>query len=203
MKKIFVVLVVAIMLPLSAFAKKKPQQDSKDETEWLNAPTPDGSPTLGATRDWLKNVLDGYGGYNINGASRPIEGVQIDAKCNFTWKERYIYRLDKQNLIVHSYVMPLGALTGVSVDAGYAPDVVLRLSTGQVSAIRVTDDSGKEAYESNESIFLGRVPEAKSAQDQVPQRPSEMAPRVISALVHAADLCRSMYKAPAQAKEPF
>ena len=208
MKKAIVVLIIAILLPLSAFAGRKkqaPQPDStqqQDGTDWLNAPTPDGSPTLKETRDWLKRVLEGYGGYDYNGASRPIEDVQIDGKCNFAYKERYIYKLDKQNVIDLSVVLPLGAVTNVSIDQGYPGEVVLRLSTGQASAIRQTQER-KDSYTNSVNIFLERVPEAQGQQDQVPQTPNQMAPRVIGALEHAAELCRSVYKVPTQPKEPF
>jgi hypothetical protein len=57
MKKSLTVLAIVILLALSAFAGKK-----KDSTDWLNAPTPDGSPTLKETSDWLAKTLQDYGG---------------------------------------------------------------------------------------------------------------------------------------------
>ena len=203
MNKNGIILMLAILMPLTAFAGKKKQQDDQDTTALLDAATPDGSPTLRQTRDWLKAALEGYGGYYNGGSARPIESVQIDGKCNFTYKERYIYKLDKQNVIVASYEMQVGAIKHVSVEGDRGDDVVLRLSTGQASAIRVTDEEGKATYTNLAEVFLGRVPEARSSQDQVPQTPAQMAPRVIKALVHAADLCRSTYHEPSQSEAPF
>ena len=41
------ILTMAVLLPISALGGKKKQKDS---TDWLNAPTPDGSPTTQANQ---------------------------------------------------------------------------------------------------------------------------------------------------------
>lgn len=102
MKKTGIFLTLAILLPLSAFAGRKKQppqpestQQQQDGTDWLNAPTPDGSPTLKETSDWLARTLQDYGGYYPNcGSPGPclgyfpaLSGVGIDNTCTFRWTE--------------------------------------------------------------------------------------------------------------------
>jgi hypothetical protein len=198
MKKIILVLAVVILLPLSAFAaKKKPQADSPD---WLNAPTPDGSPTLKETSDWLANSLADYAGVDDGAisSSTSVSNVAIDNTCTFRWSESY-YREKHPSYV---YALPLGAVSEITAlpdNGGNWFDLMIK--TGDVAAIR---GSGQMAIpvSSIVTIQIGRRPSPKLNAPS-PETAEQMAPRIQKALQHAADLCRSTYQAPPQAKQAF
>jgi hypothetical protein len=198
-KKSVIVLVVAILLPLSALSGKKKRQDS---TDWLNAPTPDGSPTLKQTSDWLAKTLQDYGGLPPN---EELTGVRIDNDCTFNYDQDEL--ISRQHL---SFSIPLGAITNVEIGhydtSGGVPHV--ELQTGQVadvvrrSSYQYNRKKPSEEAVNEDSIELGKMPRRRPG-GELPQTPEQIAPRVVSAFQHAVNLCQSGYKAPAQSKEPF
>ena len=207
MKKTGMILALAILLPLSAFAGKKKQPPQPD-TDWLNAPTPDGSPTLKETSDWLAKTLQDYGGYHPHcGSPGPCLGsfpvlsdVGIDNTCTFRWTEETNASRDA----IYSYAVPLGAVTEITVaptDDGLAPNLTIK--TGQVTAISAGERVNKthEALASAGFDLYGTPPPKLNA--PAPESKERMAPRIQKALQHAVDLCRSTYQAPAQAKQLF
>lgn len=110
----------AILLPAAAFTGKK-----KDKTDWLDAPTPDGSPTLKETSDWLAKTLNTYAGVGNNqdgkyGSSpdEPVyESVSINNQCEFSFVQVPINdrgRRDRRQAL--QTIIPLGAVLSVGTD---------------------------------------------------------------------------------------
>lgn len=153
MKKNILVLLAAILLPLSAFgAKKKQPQDS---TDWLNAPTPDGSPTLKETSDWLAKTLAGYGGDPRGTVYSVVQSVGIDNNCNFSYTESSRARDNKSYRETTEVSFPLGAVTDVHIegvdaegmthlveDARYLAEHPNRLKPNGVGSYYQVDDAG-------------------------------------------------------------
>jgi len=244
-KKTIAVLVVSILLPLSAFAAKK-KQAQQDSTDWLNAPTPDGSPTLKETSDWLARTLTDYGGDPRGAVYTVIQNVRIDNNCNFSFTVASRAQDNKSYHESTELTVPLGAVTDVHIegvdgdglthlveDAGYIaahPNRLkandsgsyfrvddagilqelggfsVRLETGQVAAVHDVNypTRGKSSDGSANSalIDVGAYPAARPGAE-LPQRPVQMLPRIVSAFQHAVSLCQSTYKAAAPVKEPF
>jgi len=195
-KKTGIILMLAILLPLSAFADKK-KRPPQDNTDWLNAPTPDGSPTLKQTSDWLASVIGDYGNYECCGFPfGRIVDVGIDNQCTFQWRE--VSDSTKHPLYMN-FSVPLGAVTSVEIqDNNGATQIWIR--TGDIGAIR---GSGQAVSATPiVGIDLTRIQHLKP-DVPVPQTAQEMAPRIQKALQHAVDLCRSTHQEPAQSNEPF
>jgi hypothetical protein len=201
MKRILAILAIAILLPVAALAAKKKDQ-AQTGTDWLNAPTPDGSPTLKETSDWLAKTMEAYGGDNSN-QPVTISGVRIDNSCNFYWTATVRDRSWNKYLNINDYSLALGAVTNVS--AGDDNSGIL-IQTGQVEAVRLDNHGHYEHRTQNASnsgyFSVSRMPEAQAG-GAVPQNPQQMVGRIVSALQHAVNLCQSAYKAPAETKEPF
>jgi len=219
MKKNLTVLLIAILLPLSAFAgsrKKQAQPDSagqqQDGTDWLNAPTPDGSPTLKETSDWLEKTLHTFAGAGTkrdgspvywNGFSYPVyEHAAIDNQCNFriiTVALDARGRMEKKGTEI---LIPLGAIKSVATNSPSYEDSGERMETDVVvrttaPVIRAYSDRSEWSIQ-----FYKPMPDLNDASAAY-IFPKDTAPRVKSALEHAAALCQGTFKAPAQSKEPF
>jgi hypothetical protein len=208
-KKTGMILMLAILLPLSAFAGQKKQQDGTekqqpDGTDWLNAPTPDGSPTLKETSDWLAKTLQDYGGSD-SGLYQMVSGVRIDNNCTLSYNE------DEDNGSSIHFSVPLGAITNVEADTlsedGEVGAVTLR--TGQVAAVDLRSSDGNRRRPRTSALVANmaeidilRTPHAHLG-GELPQTRQQIIPRVVSALQHAVSLCRSTHQAPAQSNEPF
>jgi hypothetical protein len=247
MKRGAMILLLAILLPPSAFAgSRKKQAPQPDSTDWLNAPTPDGSPTLKETSDWLARTLADYGGDPRGNVYSFVQSVRIDNNCNFDFTEVSRARDNKSYHDATEVTIPLGAVTDVHIegvdgeglthlveDAGYIaahPNRLkandsgsyfrvddagilqelggfsVRLETGQVAAVHDVNypTRGKSSDGSANSalIDVGAYPAARPGAE-LPQRPVQMLPRIVSAFQHAVSLCQSTYKAAAPVKEPF
>ncbi len=139
MKNNLLIFAVAILLPVAAFAgHKKDSPQPQDTTDWLNAPTPDGSPTLKETSDWLGKTLVGYfRGTSDGTVNSYLDDVRIDNNCNFTYSERLI---DKHYHDTKVTTFPLGAVTSVTTDADGSDGSVL-VQTGQTASVHWTEDT--------------------------------------------------------------
>jgi len=211
MKKSVIVLVVAILLPLAAFAdkKKQPPPGSTDITDWLNAPTPDGSPTLKQTSDWLAKTLQDYGGDWRH--ATVVSEVRIDNNCVFSYSEMTPKGPWENSGTAIDISFPLGAITKVQPSdegADFGPHGI-EFETGQVEAVRWLKHpqrgSSVEQRVLNQidiSLQWARRPQVGLG-SEVPQTRQQVIPRIVSAFQHAVSLCQSTYKAPAQSKEPF
>jgi hypothetical protein len=208
MKKTLLILAVAMLLPIAAFAGKKKDSPPPDTTDWLNAPTPDGSPTLRATSDWLAQTLQAYGGGEHNFEITSYHDVHIANDCTLN----YTYETIRQKATISgpkptgkpvfiTVSIPLGAVTDVSRDSDssevYRRIHALLIKTGNVAAVRIGTQ-----YQSDDDMELMHQPPVTPGAE-LPQDSRDMVPRVISALQHAASLCRSVYKPPTQEKQPF
>jgi hypothetical protein len=217
MKKMGIILMVTVLLALSAFAGKKKPQDIQDSTDWLNAPTPDGSPTLKETSDWLAKTLQDYGGYfsDGDGAVRTIQEVRIDNNCMFSYTT--VSSGDNgRHTETTSTSLPLGAVSEViggnsghpnpsywGGEDEYGKLLGFEIKTGQMDAVQNHGRRGSVSPVANEAaIDVSNMPKALLGHED-PQKPYQMIPRIVSALQHAVSLCQSAYKAPAQTKEPF
>ena len=208
MKKILAILMIGALLPASAFAGKKKQDSTpQDATDWLNAPTPDGSPTLKETSDWLAQTLAGYGGNNFETQTTVLYDIGITNDCNFHFTMKTTDRDTKHWFNSSDVSIPLGAVTSVEPyadpDTGRNTDVTIH--TGNVEAMQfVSHGWQNKGTNSGNQIFIP-VEHRPGAQPgaEVPQSPAQMVPRIVTALEHAASLCRSVYKAPVQTKQPF
>ena len=199
MTKTGIILTLAILLPLSALAGKKKQQQS-DGTDWLNAPTPDGSPTLKETSDWLAKTLADYGGSDWDTYPARVADVGIDNTCTFRWKA---VTDPGKHSSYDGFAVPLGAVTSVAISPQSSDGhnwLDLNISTGNVAAIR--GSGGSVPATEMSWIVISRMP-APKLNAPTPETPEQMAPRIQKALQHAVDLCRSTYQAPAQSKELF
>jgi hypothetical protein len=213
MKKTILVLTVAILLPLSAFAgKKKDSSQPQDTTDWLNAPTPDGSPTLKETSDWLEKTLRTFAGAGTtrdgspvywNGYSYPVyEHAAIDNQCNFHIVTVALGDRGRREKKGTEILVPLGAVKSVETnspsydDTGerWETDVVVRTTA---PVIRANGDRSEWSINFNKPM-----PNPNDA-SAIEVFPKDIAPRVKSALDHAAALCQGTFKAPAQSKDPF
>jgi hypothetical protein len=186
-------------------------------------------PTLKETNDWLAKTLKIYasGGPSAYYTAYVFSNFEIDNNCNLTIKETY--NLDDPNErialedIVHAtkvVTIPLGAITNVyrppiqdpSGGDNYFKDKIIVIETGQIAAVHTvthyivppssnhvtTEDRSSSKYNIYVASYSVATPGA-----EMPQPPSQMVPRVVSALQHAVSLCQGTYAAPPQAKEPF
>ncbi len=168
MKKILTILIITAVWPAS-FVAGQTKQDSGSvqatsqgtEVNWLDAPTPDGSPTLRETSDWLAKTLTVYGvsrGPNdtvsegtwgkvtvrVNGTSR-IVGAHIDGQCHFIYNEidaegtRVLNKHEHENVSYTGITVsvPLGVpglVIANDADDGYP----IKIQTGSTHDIAVT-----------------------------------------------------------------
>lgn len=226
---------------------------AQQEVDWLDAPTPDGSPTLRETSDWLAKTLTLYGGSNgfedgVTGSmwsakvTRSIKGAlliadaRIDEQCHFIYNEIYAEGTVKdgskhQNVSYTGITVsvPLG-VPALSIENTYVrgDGHKLEIQTGSTQDIAITTaelnpkdfwmygnnnikvlrqaawPSGKTNYTNAAQLYVElNPPSSNEPGSQVTDSVDNMRPRIISALQHAAALCRSTYQAPAQKKEPF
>jgi hypothetical protein len=209
MKKILTILAIATILTGCALAQKKEDGSAKaqDTTDWLNAPTPDGSPTLKQTSDWLARAFSDYGGGEMPSGTGSVEDIGIGNDCRFHYTIKFTAHNSDQ-MIVTDVSFPLGAVT--SVEAGSALDgdhsnPSLNFATGSLALVEIAHRGQEEAHPAYRN-FTGfpvmRKPEAKVG-EEMPQNPEQILPRMVTALQHAVDLCKSAYKPPSQAKQAF
>jgi hypothetical protein len=223
MKKILIILTMAILLPAVAFAgqpqdsKQKPPQDT---TDWLNAPTPDGSPTLKETSDWLAKTLEEYGGFdNVSGdgsliSKTNIDGVRIDNDCSFHYTLKlwgYEISSRKNRWTSTDVSLPLGAVSRVQTRGLYDDSIAVSahfaidITTGNLEVVQEADRGKKQAqitFGTKAAFEVLRTPNPTPGA-AAPTPPDEMAPHIVNALSHATSLCRSAYKPPAEVKQPF
>src|SRR5271168_4417284 len=77
MKNIFMILFVVTLLVVASLGQQTAPLQA--DVNWLDAPTPDGSPTLRETSDWLGKTLSLYGGFHdVNGGSTSTWGKMTD-----------------------------------------------------------------------------------------------------------------------------
>jgi hypothetical protein len=202
MKKTLQILLVTILLPGAAFAGKKKDQNA---TNWLDAPTPDGSPTLRETSDWLAKTLKDYAGApEANGGmgydSPAYDSVSINNQCELSYtmipQDQYRRRDWKHAWRI---TVPLGAVDAVNAGPYETPwriswSVDLRTNPAAIQG------GGNVRSEEN-IIFYSIEADPRDASKSV--RPEDIAPRVKTAMQHAVDLCKAAYKPPTQEKEPF
>jgi hypothetical protein len=214
MKKLLTILTTAILLPASAFAGKKkdradnPAPQQTDGTDWLNAPTPDGSPTLKQTSDWLAMTFADYGSYSYMGTWY-VSGVSIDNSCNFHYTTTQTWGDDRKSVQILDHTVPLGAMTDIQPHSDVNDRVIgIEYHTGNVPLIHFASH-GRGDYKKPQEYVSYADTLVPFAGDP-PIRPGievhsyiEMVPRVISALQHAVSLCKSTYKPPVQKKQPF
>jgi hypothetical protein len=217
MKKTGMILMLAILLPLSAFAARKKPAPPPDPTppqagtDWLNAPTPDGSPTLKETSDWLAQNFPAYAGIDISRDDPGDEATHwrfsdasIDGTCTFRWTETMWMGNGRKEVrdttTVEHHSVPLGAVTEVSVRAPGEYDgengsrwLRIHISTGNVSLLKL----GTFAF-----FPIDQMPRAATG-GLVPDVPEQMAPRIAKALQHSVDLCKGTYTPPTKAKQAF
>jgi hypothetical protein len=86
MKRILITLVAVLLQGVAPCQQTASQQA---DTNWLDAPTPDGSPTLRETSNWLDKTLRLYGSHSTwRGGLNPLQdseqviSVSIDNSCN-------------------------------------------------------------------------------------------------------------------------
>lgn len=194
MKKIQTIVAIAILLTGSAFAGGKKDKNSAD---WLNAPTPDGSPTLGETRDWLAKVLVEYSGHGGPTDFEWTTGASIDNTCHLSWTTDVYDGNSPHPRRGSRYSLPLGAVTDVSI-----ADSKIMIATGDVAAI-AHDSPWLHQNGNQSSAYINLMPDFHPANNTVVVPLNEIAPRIQKALQHAVDLCKSVYQQPAQTKEPF
>jgi hypothetical protein len=191
------------ILPSSASHKKK--ADGGDATDWLNAPTPDGSPTLKETSDWLASTLGEYGGNKFPdlGPVTVIADAHIDNRCTFEYQE---ISHSTSHFPNSNISLPLGAVTQILPHQDLDRGVVgVDLVTGNVNAVvikYVDAKAGSDSAAARATIIVSRTPPPRAGAE-VAQQPSQMIPRIISAMQHAVDLCHSAYQPAAQTKQPF
>lgn len=196
MKKILIILMMAILLPAAAFGQ---QTASQEQVNWLDAPTPDGSPTLRETSDYLAKTLQEYGGYS---------GLGIDNTCTLRWDEPWLSV---------KYAVPLGAVQFIAATTSTSDKTypAIELTTGNMAAIEQQQLTPPRArHHSKEhpvseakalTLVFFELTEQPIAHlgESVPMTGWEINPHIIAAMQHAVGLCQSAYKAPAQAKQPF
>jgi len=222
---IIAILMGAMLFPMSAFGSRRKQQ-APETPDRLNAPTPDGSPTLKATSDWLAKALDGYGGLNQNFGPTVIQNFRIENDCSLRYTVRDTRWSDKHYFHDMDVSFPLGAVTQVhfAMTNGqiYLIDIrtasvhlqtgirtggnAIDVETGNVEAIQAIDRyPGQKPFPrswSSVSIDLGRSPDPVSGAE-VPQPLDEITPRIARALQHAVSLCQNTYQSPAQSDNLF
>src|ERR1700744_682859 len=116
MKKTLITLTIAFLLPVAAFASHKKNASPQDSIDWLNAPTPDGSPTLKETSDWLAGILADYGGDPTGKVYTVIQSVRIDNNCTFNYTEASRARDNRGYHETTEVSFPLGAVTDVHIE---------------------------------------------------------------------------------------
>jgi hypothetical protein len=245
-KKILTIFATAIVLIVSALGQTKQDSSAKpqDTTDWLNAPTPDGSPTLRETSDWLDKTFRLYGDSQIWGGGHMTEsdrvlGVHIDNDCNLhliidfatqdfskrSKNPRFVQEID-------DFSIPLGAdlnlydqlnsdwhrieiqsASGMQairiVEDAVGPGDYVLDGNGHIQTVRSTAGTKGQVggttynYDLQIDLIQGVPPAPNTPDAPVPAMGDQMGPRIISAIQHAASLCRSSYKPPVQAKEPF
>lgn len=192
MKKILITLMTAILLPAVAFGQ---QTASQEQVNWLDAPTPDGSPTLRETSDYLAKTMQEYGGYSVFG---------IDNSCTLRWEEPGYASL--------KYTVPMGAVQSIEATTSTSDRTypAIQLTTGNIAAIEQQQTilgkhhSKEQKVKALTMVFftIDQQPIAHLGEN-TPMTGWDMNPHIISAMQHAVGLCKSAYKAPVQAKEPF
>ena len=197
MKKLLWSLILTALLSAPAIAgKKKDSPPPQDGTDWLNAPTPDGSPTLRATSDWLGKTLEAYGGDN----NSSDVSIHIDNDCSFHVK---FANKNGKHTFTNDLSFPLGAVTSVDRDPDNAQNV--KIATGNVAVMQMVrhgwNNYGTNYY-TNVTFEVAKYPEVKPG-GEIPQPVDQMLPRIVNAFQHAMSLCRSAYQAPSSNKEPF
>jgi hypothetical protein len=202
MKRILPILAIAMFLPVVAFAAKKKGQNS---TDWLDAPTPDGSPTLRETSDWLAKTLKGYAGApEDNGSmgfdSPAYDSVSINNECELSYtmipQDQYRRRDWKHAWRI---IVPLGAVDAVSAapyDTPWRVSWYVELHTN-AAAIQ----GGGSVRSEQTIVFYDVMSDPADASKSV--RPENIAPRVKTAIEHAAALCQGTFQPPTKSKEPF
>jgi hypothetical protein len=197
MKRILITLAIAILLPVSAFsAKKKDSSPPPDATDWLNAPTPDGSPTLKETSDWLAKTWEAYGG----DANTSYFAIHIDNDCSFHMSVAF---RNGKHMSTNDWSFPLGAVSSVDRDPDHAQSV--KIATGNLAAVQVVRHGGNNRGTNYYSYIWYEVlkyPAVKPG-GEIPQPADQMLPHIVNAFQHAVNLCHSAYKAPTAAKDPF
>lgn len=194
--KSLIVLTIALLLPLTAFASKKKQQTARDSTET--------SPTLQETSDWLAKTLEAYGGKDDERVSNVISNAHIDDHCNFSFEQTNHSLRASGRTYIWQISLPLGAVTLVEPEILRSSDaeVGVRIWTGDVNAVVQTGQEGRHVGATFATIDVARSPQGDIGA-QVPQNPDQMVPRIVNALQHAVSLCQGTYEPPAPAKEPF
>lgn len=155
MKTILTIFTIALLLPAAAFAGKKKSASAQDNTDWLNAPTPDGSPTLKETSDWLARTLADYGGDPSGSVYTVVQNVHIDNNCNFNYTLASRARDNKSYHETTEVSFALGAVTDVHIegvdaegmthlveDANYLAEHPNRLKANDSGSYYGVDDAG-------------------------------------------------------------
>lgn len=196
MKKILMTLMTLTISALLSLAASGQQTASQEQVNWLDAPTPDGSPTLRETSDYLAKTMQEYGGYS---------GFGIDNSCTLRWEEPYGDTFLK-------YTVPMGAVQFIAATTSTSDRTypAIQLTTGNIAAIEQLESllgkhhSKEHKVKALTMVFftIDRQPIAHLGEN-TPMTGWEMNPHIISAMQHAIGLCQSAYKAPVKAKEPF
>lgn len=206
MKKILVVVTIAMLIPAAALAAKKKDQP-QNGTDWLNAPTPDGSPTLKQTSDWLAQTLSGYGGETDGSQTTVLFGVAISNDCRFHYTEKTTASDNKHWHSGAEVSFPLGAVTSVTADTDNETGRMtgLNITTGTLELVQFNRQDWNDKstrYATSAGLSIEHQPQPQPGQE-APQDPSKMVPRIVTALQHAVSLCQSAYKPAAETKQPF
>ncbi len=135
MKKILIMLAATLLQGVALCQQIAASRPS--DINWLDAPTPDGSPTLRETSNWLDKTLRLYGSYSTwRGGLNPLQdssqviSVSIDDSCNLNVGIDYATNANtsdrKQKHLRFSHeldevTIPLGAGIVVSSDGDVRP----------------------------------------------------------------------------------
>jgi hypothetical protein len=187
------------------------------QTDRLNAPTTDGSPTLQVTSDWLAQTLQVYGGTAENTDNLKYSNIQIDNNCTFSLTQTYTDD-SEGTYYVDQFAVPMGAITSVVDNAPGTTGV--QIVTGQIAAVRdhgigafvipgkkpapgaMLGPPGPDTYKNSLFLEMLNMP-AVTPGAQLPDQSTTMVPRVITALQHAVALCAGSYTPPTQSPQPF
>ncbi len=121
MKKIPMILTIAILLPAFAFARKKKEQDN--------------GPTLKETSDWLATTLTAYGSF-ANGSQRwEYNNVVLDNDCKFSLILSITEPQDPTHLWIEEDSLPLGAVDSIDERSDDRSFEIISLHTGQLAAV--------------------------------------------------------------------
>jgi hypothetical protein len=191
-----IALAVLLLAATTSFAKDKKKKDA--------------DPTLQETSDWLVRTLQSYGGGITPNSDwtgpqwiATLSNVTLDTSCHLSYKH-IIANAQGETTASYSADIALGAVTDVQASIGNV-DVWIYVTTGSVNGV-VYDGNGTTPgnlkTDNHDQIEVHTTPSSQPGQP-VPDSPEQMAPRIVSALNHAVDLCRETYKSPVQQKEPF